>query len=178
MALLTALSLTIGIIGGLLTYLALGPAAGSGVQIWAVFLAAACYFHCGGKEAGLRTTITQTLFGVLMAWIALMLIVTVPVGASIGVPAWAGICVAATVIVFVLAANSPALAVIPATVYGYASTAAFALLATKLDTLTSVSMTNPALAAGVSLVIGAFYGYVCEKLAIAMTAKPAMSQQA
>ena len=75
-----------------------------------------------------------------------------------------------TCIIFVLAANLPALATIPATVYGYASTAAFALLATKLDTLTGLSMKNPALMAGVSLVIGAFYGYACEKLALMMIA--------
>lgn len=178
MSLITALSLTIGIIGGFLTYLCLGPAAGSNIQIWAIFLAAAGFFHSGGKEAGLRLMITHNLFGVLMAWIALMAVTHIPLGATLGVPMWAGICVGVTCIIFVLAANLPALATIPATVYGYASTAAFALLATKLDTLTDVSMKNPALAAGVSLVIGALYGYACEKLALMMIARPSAVQNA
>lgn len=165
MSLLTALALSIGALGGIATFLFLTPTIGMGAQIWAAFIAWACFYHCGGKEAGLKTTIISNIFGAFMAWIALMLVVNIPLGGTLGVPLWAGICVGVTVFALVLAANMPAFSAIPAVVYGYASTAAFALLATKLDTLTAPTMQNPLIAIVVSMVIGALFGYLSEKLA-------------
>lgn len=175
MSLITALAISIGVLGGLATYLVLGPAAAIGLQIWAVFLAWGCFYHCGGKEAGLRITIVHAIFGAVAAWVALMLIVHVPLAATLTLPVWAGICVGLLVVVVVLAANNPAFAVIPAAVYGFAATAAYALLATKLDTLTSPSMANPLIAVVASMIVGALFGYVSEKLAGAL-ATPSVAQ--
>ncbi len=170
MSLVTALALTIGIMGGIATFLVLGPLAMLQLHIWAIFIAWACFFHAGGKEAGLKNTITNTVFGAVMAWIALLLVTQIPMAGAIGLPLWAGICVGVTVIVLVLGANIPAFSVIPAGVYGYAATAAFALVGNHLGTLTSVSMQNPLFAAGISLIVGAALGYVSEKVAGALTA--------
>jgi len=77
-----------------------------------------------------------------------------------------------SVAVLVLGAHIPALSTIPAAVYGYASTAAFALL-------TGVAIADPAAtlkAAGlvaVSMVIGNAFGFVSETLAGKLTAKAA-----
>lgn len=169
MSLVTALALSIGIMGGIATFLVLGPLAMLQLHIWAIFIAWACYYHTGGKEAGLRNTITNTIFGAVMAWIALLLVTQVPLAGTLGLPLWAGICVGATVILLVLGANVPAFSVIPAGVYGYAAAAAFALVGNHLDTLTAVSMLNPLLAAGISMIVGALLGYASEKVANSLT---------
>ena len=170
MSIITALALSIGVMGGIATFLVLGPLAMLQLQLWAIFIAWGCFFHTGGKEAGLRTTITNTIFGVVVAWVALLLITHIPLAGTLGLPLWAGICVGAAIVVLVLAANRPAFAVIPAGVYGFASTAAFALIGNHLDTLTAPSMLNPPLAVGISLIVGTALGYVSEKLAGALTA--------
>jgi hypothetical protein len=170
MTLITALALSISILGGIATFVVLGPLAAVNLQIWAIFIAWACYYHCGGKEAGLRTTIVHTVFGAIVGWIALLLVVYIPLGGALGVPLWAGICVFVTVFGLVIAAHNPALAVIPAAVYGFAVAAAYGLLGTKLDTLTNASVHNPLIVAILSLVVGAVLGYVSEKIAATIAA--------
>ncbi|HTW27254.1 MAG TPA: DUF1097 domain-containing protein [Acetobacteraceae bacterium] len=173
MSLITALALSISVLGGLATFVVLGPLAAVNLQIWAIFIAWACFYHCGGKEAGLRTTIVHMIFGAIVGWVALLLVVYVPLGASFGVPLWAGICVFVTVFVLVMAAHLPALAVIPAAVYGFAATASYSLLGTKLDTLAAASVHNPLVAIVLSVVVGAVLGYVSEKIAGALAAPAA-----
>jgi hypothetical protein len=172
MPLLTALALTIGGFGGILTYLCLGPLAFANLQIWAIFLGAASFFGLGGKEAGLKAQITQNFLGVLTAWIALVLVTQTALAAAIGLPAAAGIFVAITAGAFVLAANMPMFAAIPFTVPGYASTAAIALLAGAAGKVLEPTVANPAIAAGLSLLIGGGYGYVCEKVTGMLVAAP------
>ncbi|MBV9755938.1 MAG: DUF1097 domain-containing protein [Alphaproteobacteria bacterium] len=175
MSLIMALAISIGGLGGIATFLVFGPLAAVNLQIWAIFIAWACFYHCGGKDAGLRNTIVHTVFGAIMAWIALLLVTQIPLADSIGLPLWAGICVGVTVFVLVLAASNAALSIIPASVYGYAATAAYGLLGTKLDTLTQPSMHNPLIVIAVSLVVGAVLGFVSEKIAGALAA-PAVAK--
>jgi len=170
MPLLTALAISIGALGGIATWLYLGPLGGV-LQIWATFIAWACFYHCGGKETGLKNTIVCNIAGAVIAWIALILTTQTGVADSVGLPLWAGICVGVTVAAMVLLANSPAFATIPAMVYGYASVAAFFLLEAfdnKAD-LFAANFTNPLIAVIVSMVAGAILGYISEKIAVAMT---------
>ncbi|HEY4807169.1 MAG TPA: DUF1097 family protein, partial [Roseiarcus sp.] len=51
MDLITALALSIGVLGGIATFVLLSF--GMGLQIWVAFIAWATFYHCGGKEAGL-----------------------------------------------------------------------------------------------------------------------------
>jgi hypothetical protein len=53
MSLNTALAISLGVLGAVATWLFLGPLGGA-LQIWAAFIAWGCYYHCGGKEAGLQ----------------------------------------------------------------------------------------------------------------------------
>ena len=186
MGLLTALAISIGVLGGIATFLFLGPLAATGIQLWCVFLAWACFYHVGGTEKGIVTTVVQMIFGAFCGWAAFMVITHVPLAATIGLPAWAGICVGVSVVVLVLAANVPTLAVIPASVYGYAAIAAFFLLHTftfatlKIpgalapgDALTAASMENPLIAIAVSTVVGSLFAYVSQKIGLMMNTAPA-----
>lgn len=176
MDLILALALSIGVLGGIATWVALGPLAGI-LQIWAIFIAWACFYHCGGKETGMKNTIVCNIAGAILAWIALLIVTRTGVADSLGVPLWGGIVVGVTVFILVMLAKVPALATIPAMVYGYASVAAFTLLTGKFDQLTSASFENALVAVIVSMVIGAILGLVSEKIGVAM-AKPAVAARA
>ena len=171
MDIITALSVSIGLLAGVATWLFLGPIGGLGLSVWAVFIAWASFYHCGGKEAGLQKTIVHNIFGVIVGWIALILVTQIPLGAALGVPLWAGICVAVTVFGLVIAAKNEMLSDIPASVFGFASIAAFALAGGKLGAVTAVSLENPLANIAISMVIGALFGYVSEKVAGAIVKK-------
>ncbi len=170
MDLITSLAISIGVLGGIATFLLLSPI-GMGLQIWAAFIGWATFYHCGGKEAGLSKSITHNIFGAIMAYIALLLVTQVPLGAALGVPLWAAICVLVTVAILVYAAKSPTLSDIPASVYGYAATAGLALAGNKLGAVTAASLENPFINVAISLIIGAVLGYISEKAAGALVKK-------
>lgn len=165
MDIITALSLSIGVLAGIATWLFLGPIGGLGLSIWAAFIAWGCFYHCGGKEAGLQKTIVHNIFGALMGWATLLLVTQTPLGASLGVPLWGGICVGVAVFLVVYVAKSPMLSDIPASVFGFASVAALSLAGGKLGVLTAASLENPLINIVISMVIGALFGYVSEKIA-------------
>ena len=168
MGLIPALAISIGALGAIATFLFLGPMAGLGLSLWAAFIAWATFFHCGGKEAGLQKTITHNIFGAILAWIALLLITQIPLANSIGLPLWAAICVGLTIVVLVMAATNAALSDIPASVYGYASVAAYALAGGKLGFVTAATLENPLINIVISMAIGAVFGYISEKVAGAL----------
>lgn len=168
MSLITALAISVGVLGGVATWLFLGPLAG-GLQIWAAFIAWACFFHCGGKEAGLKATVLANIAGCVMAGLTLIAVSRGGLGESLGLPLWAGICVGVGVLVMILLANMPAFGAIPALVYGFAATAGYALLATDgLANLTAASLANPVVTIALSMVVGAIFGIVSEKVAGAL----------
>jgi hypothetical protein len=170
MDLITALAVSISVLGGIATYLLLSPI-GLGLQIWIAFVAWGTFYHCGGQEAGLGKAITHLVFGAVMAYIALLLVTQIPLGASLGVPLWAGICVLITVFIVVYAAKWPILSDIPASVFGFAPTAGLALAGNKLGALTSGSLENPFINAVLSLIVGAVFGYISQKIALALVKK-------
>jgi tetrahydromethanopterin S-methyltransferase subunit C len=54
---------------------------------------------------------------------------------------------------------------IPGQVYGFAATAGYALLSDKAGMVAAPALENPVLIIIVSMVIGAIFGYVSEKVA-------------
>lgn len=179
MDIITALAVSISLLGGLATWLFLGPIGGLGLSIWAAFLAWGSFYHCGGKMAGLQKTILHNIFGAGVGWVALMLVTQVPLAASLGLPLWAGIVIVITVFILVMAAKSPMFSDIPAGVFGFASIVAFALAgdAKALGAVTSASLANPFFNIVVSMVIGAIFGYISEKVADALAKKDALLSQ-
>ena len=140
-------------------------------QIWIGFIGWASFYHCGGGVDGLRKSVAANLWGVVMAFIALLLITQV----NLGLPGviWPSLVVGVTAAILVLGSKIPAFAVIPATVYGFASTAGYGLLSGA--SLTEVNLANPLICVAVSLVVGGLFGIVSEKLAGAIVAKRAAS---
>ena len=171
---LVALSVSIAVLGAIWAFLALGPLGGF-VLVWAGFVAWGCFFHTGGDNDALSKTIVGNIYGVIIAWIALLIIVNVPVE-GLGT-VWPAIVVGVTVFFLVIVASIDKLSAVPAQVYGYASTVAYSLhQATDaeagsgpLANLASASMQNPLLLLIVSMVVGALFGWASGKLAGALT---------
>src|SRR6267378_7496152 len=102
----------------------LGPLSGC-VLVWAGFIAWGCFFHCGADNNAPSKTIVGTSYGALIGWIALLIIVNVPVPALGG--AWPAIVVGVTVFFLVIVASIKLLSVVAADVYGYAEIVGYSL---------------------------------------------------
>ncbi|MDP1659779.1 MAG: DUF1097 domain-containing protein [Methylotenera sp.] len=162
MSKLTALALSIAVLGGVWAFLALNPLAGAAL-VWVGFIAWGCYFHTGGDGAALQKTIAGMIFGAVMAGIALYLVSSGTLG-GLGVLA-APVIIAVTVFPLVIVAGINLLSVVPANVYGYAATAGLALTAGTAGNAAAMNMTNPVLLVVVSVVLGALFGMASGKLA-------------
>ncbi|MCF7988169.1 MAG: DUF1097 domain-containing protein [Methylovulum sp.] len=168
---LTALSLSIGVLAGVATFLAVGPASGV-FFIWAATIAWAAYFFLGATKEALVNTIVCGIFGVVMAWITAILLTEISPEATLGFPFMAAVTVAVAVVVMCLAANIPQLATIPASVLGYSSTFAYLLQTPdKLnqDVLLGISLSNPLLVISISIVVGTYFGQFSGQLAAKWT---------
>jgi hypothetical protein len=163
MSLHTALAISLGVLGAVATWLFLGPLGGA-LQIWAAFIAWGCFYHCGGRETGLQTTIVCNTLGAIVAGITLI-VAGASIGASLPPAVWAAICVGLGVAAMVLLANVPLFASIPAQVYGFASVVALAILPATPGSMTAIAISNPVIVIILSMIIGAVFGYVSEKLA-------------
>ncbi len=152
MSKLTALAVSIAVLGGVWAFLALNPLAATAL-VWVGFIAWGCYFHTGGDTAALQKTIAGMIFGAVMAGIALYLVGSGMLG-GLGVLA-APVIIAVTVFPLVIVAGNTLLSVVPANVYGYAATAGYALSKADAGSVTAMDLTNPVLLVAVSTVIGA-----------------------
>jgi hypothetical protein len=170
MSQLVALSVSIGLLGGIATILYLK----TGLLIWAGFIAWACFFHSGGDTNALKNTIVGNAFGAVCAWVAALIILSFPMADSLGLPVWAGIVVGITVLALCLAAHIKAFSSIPASVYGYAAVFAYLLQtadAMTKDKLMSAGLGNALILVFVSMLIGALFGLASGKIGGALTAK-------
>ncbi|MGO8918227.1 MAG: DUF1097 domain-containing protein [Stellaceae bacterium] len=169
MSQLVALSLSIGVLGAIWAFFALGPLSGF-VLVWAGFIAWGCFFHTGGDLKALEKTIIGTVYGAVIAWIALLVIVNVPIAALGAV--WPAIIVGVTVFCLVIVASVDLLSAVPANVYGYAALVGYSLhQPSALENLRAISFANPLILLVVSLVIGAVLGYLSGLLTKMLTAR-------
>ena len=166
---IVATAVSVGVLGGIATWLFLSIGS---ILIWAAFAAWACYFHSGGDQAALKSTIICNILGVVAAWVAALVILAIPLAEVLTLPVWAGIVVIITVAIYILLAQVEVFASVPGTTYGYACTFA-CLLQTpdkfNLDTLTSATMSNALIVVIISMVIGAIFAFVSGKWAAATT---------
>lgn len=169
---LLALSLSIAVLGAIWTFLAVGPLAPY-LAVWAGFLAWGCFFHSGADTQALIKTIAGCVYGAIVGWIALLVIVHVPVAALGAV--WPAIVVGVFVFCLVIVASVPQLSVVPANVYGFAAVVAYTLSAKATGDLTASSFANPVILIIVSMVIGALFGYVSAQVAHALEHAPPRS---
>lgn len=168
---LNALAVSISVLGALATFLALGPLSGV-YLIWAAFVAWGAFFALGADMAALQKVIICGIFGALVAWLVAVVILAVPLAGALGLPLWAAIVVGVGIVVVVLAANLPALATIPATVFGFAASFAFLLQTPdvlSLNVLLSASLKNSLIVISLSVVAGAVFGLLSARWGAAMT---------
>ena len=171
MSSLVALSISIGVLGGIAAALCLGPLSGM-VLIWVVFIAWACFFVLGGDGKALQKTIICNILGAVLAWITLLIILGIPLAGALTLPIWAGIVIGVLVTVMCLLAHIEIFDSIPASVFGYACVAGYALQtpdALSMGALTSGSFNNALIVIVVSLVIGAILGMISGKIGGALT---------
>jgi Protein of unknown function (DUF1097) len=166
MSKIVALSISIAALGAVWAYLALGPLAGS-VLVWAGFIAWACFFHTGGDNAALQKTIIGMIYGAVVAGVALYLVGLNPLGlaGAVGPAVYVGV----TVFFLVIVASISLLSTVPANVYGYAATAAFALQTPNAGSVTTLNLSNPVLIVALSTILGAIFGFASGKLAGALS---------
>jgi hypothetical protein len=178
---LMCLSLSIAVLGAIWAFFALSPLSGF-VLVWAGFIAWGCFFHTGGDNKALVKTIAGTAWGALVAWIALLIIVHVPVAALGAV--WPALVVGVTVFFLVIVASAEPLSAVPANVYGYAALVGYSLHQPSappaaegqmgtgpLQNLTTASFANPLILLIVSFVIGALLGYLSGQLSKALASR-------
>jgi Protein of unknown function (DUF1097) len=173
---LTALSLSIGVLSGIATFFAVGPAAGV-FFIWAATIAWAAFYLLGANDEAVKNTIVNGIFGVFMAWITALLILKIEPDVSIGVEVATALIVALVVIVLCLSAKLPAFAVIPVGVLGYSSTFAYVLQTPDIlsfDILLSKNASNPLLVISASFIFGAVFGHLSKELAARLENLPLM----
>ena len=155
-----ALAVSVGLLAIADTWLFTGPLATllPGL-VWISFIAWGCHFHSGGGVKGMTTAIVGMSFGAAVGMVAVIL----AGGALAGLGALAApVAVGLGAFVICLASKLPPLATIPASVYGFASVAGPILLAGKTPTDAIVPVI-------ISVVIGALFGIVSEKLAGVLT---------
>lgn len=164
MSVLIALTISIGLLAVAATWLFLGPLAAFQMQIWQAFIAWASFFHNGGKQDGFLKTVICMSFGAAVGMASVMLIGSLgSLGALGGLAAPVAVGIGAAVIV--LAAHIPLLSTIPSSVYGFASVAGLILLGKDMTPTSAILPTI------LSIVVGAAFGWVSEKLGGALTKK-------
>jgi hypothetical protein len=152
MPLLIALTISIGALAVVATWLFLGPLAAMGVQIWQGFVAWACFFNNGGKTEGATKTAVCMSFGALVGMLSVMLAGHFGSLGTLAAPVAVGIGAAA----IVLAAHLPLLGTIPASVYGFACVAGLILLGKDMTPAGAIVPTI------VSILIGTAFGWLSE----------------
>lgn len=156
---LVALTVSIGVLAVVATWLFFGPLAALNAQVWQAFIAWACHYHCGGKLSGMRDAMVCMSFGAVVGMAAVLLAGQLGMLGQFAAPLAVGI--GASVIV--LASSLSFLSAIPASVYGFAAIAGLWLLGA--DTLGSgATVVNALLPTIVSIIVGAIFGYVSEAL--------------
>ena len=158
MTLLLALTVSIGLLAVVATWLFLGPLAAFNFQIWQAFIAWACFYHSGGKTEGLTKTMICMSFGAIVGMLSVMLAGQFGALGSFAAPVAVGIGAAS----LVLGAHIGLLSTIPASVYGFASVAGLILL----KGLAPADAIVPTIG---SIILGAAFGWLSETIAGKLT---------
>jgi hypothetical protein len=136
------------------------------IPVWVIFIAWASFFMLGAGAGGMVKSIASNLAGVVIASLTLLVIHALGGGTAI-----AAIAVGVGSAAMVQASKIGLLSKIPAIVWGFAATVG-TVAATGHD-ITTASISNPALVAALSVVLGAVFGIASEYWGAAMTALPA-----
>jgi Protein of unknown function (DUF1097) len=154
MSMLIALTMSIGLLAVVATWLFLGPLAAMSFQIWQAFVAWACFYNNGGKTDGLKKTVICMSFGAVVGMLSVMLAGQLGALGAFAAPVAVGIGAAS----IVLAAHLPILSTIPAGVYGFACVAGLILLGKDMSPMNAIVPTIG------SIILGAGFGWLSEMI--------------
>ncbi|WP_144161405.1 DUF1097 domain-containing protein [Paraburkholderia sp. BCC1885] len=157
-----ALTVSIGVLAVVDTYV---TATVFPVPVWVTFIAWASFFVVGGGPRGFVQSVASNLTGLVIASLALLAI-----SSTRGTPMAAAICVGLGSAAMVQVSKLKLLNVLPAVVWGFASTVGTTVATGKA--ITTVGIDNPALIAAAALITGAVFGIVSEALGEALCQKP------
>jgi hypothetical protein len=158
-----ALSISIGVLGGLDVYL---TATVIKVPVWVTFIAWASFFIVGGGKQGWKRSLACNVTGIVIASLSL-----IAIELAGGGPLAAAIFVGIGSAGMVQASKLPFTGITPAIVWGFASTVGTTVATGK--PITTAAVTNPALVAAAAMVIGASFGLLSELWGEVMTSKEA-----
>jgi hypothetical protein len=134
------------------------------VPVWVTFIAWASFFIVGGGNAGLFKSISSNLTGLVISSMTLLAIEF-----SGLTPLTAAVMVGLGSAIMVQASRLTLLNILPAIVWGFASTVGTTVATGK--NITTIGIDNPALIAATALVVGGLFGYVSEIFGNALTGK-------
>ena len=157
-----AFTVSIGVLAFVDTYI---TATVFPVPVWVTFIAWASFFVVGGGSAGFVQSVASSLTGLVIASLSLLAIAS-----STPTPVIAAICVGVGSAAMVQASKIKLLNVLPAVVWGFASTVGTTVATGQA--ITTAGIHNPALVAAAALITGALFGIVSEVLGNALTRKP------
>ena len=151
---LVALSLAIGGVGGIMTWIYTQTPLALSNPI--SFIACACFVAAGGNNKALSSTISAWLWGAVVAWLSALVLLPNLGGlpAGLGVPAT----IFLSVFVLVYGTKVKAFSLAPGAVYGYA--AFYTAFLAGTDALQSASLGNPLILTALSGIAGAVLGLV------------------
>jgi hypothetical protein len=155
---LDALSISIGVLGGVATLM---TATILTVPVWVIFIAWASFFILGAGTGGMVKSIASNLTGVVIASLTLLVVHALGGGTAV-----AAISVGVGSAAMVQASKVGLLSKIPAIVWGFAATVG-TVGATRHD-ITTTSINNPALVTALAMVLGAVFGIASEYWGAAM----------
>ncbi|CAB3790948.1 DUF1097 domain-containing protein [Pararobbsia alpina] len=157
-----ALTVSIGVLAVADTYI---TATVFPVPVWVTFIAWASFFVVGGGPRGFVQSVASNLTGLIIASLSLLAIAL-----SNQTPMVAAICVGVGSAAMVQASKLKLLKVLPAVVWGFASTVGTSVATGKA--ITTAGIQNPALIAAAALITGALFGIVSEFLGDVLSHKP------
>ena len=158
---LIAAMISLGVLGAIDVYL---TATVFPVPVWVTFIAWASFFIVGGGNKGLVQSIASNLAGLVISSLTLL-----GIALTSGTPVAAAILVGIGSAAMVQASKATLLSILPAIVWGFASTVGTTVATGK--PITTLGLDNPALMAATALVVGGLFGYVSELLGEALTEK-------
>ena len=159
---LVALSLSIGGVGGIMSWIYLSTPLALSIPI--SFIAWAAFVAAGGNNKALSSTITAFLWGAVVAWVTASVVMPNLGGlpANLGAP----VSIAVSVFVLIYGTKVKAFSAAPAGVYGYASF--FAVYLTGTDALNAASLGNPLLLVALSGIAGSVLGMVANNISASL----------
>lgn len=134
------------------------------LPVWVTFIAWASFFIVGGGSKGLVQSVASNLTGLVISSLTLL-----GISLTSGAPIAAAILVGLGSAAMVQASKATLLSILPAIVWGFASTVGTTVATGK--PITTPGLDNPALVAATALVVGGLFGYVSELLGEALTEK-------